>query len=181
MNREEALAAVKNRCGNRNLIKHMLATEAVMTGLAEKLGEDVETWALAGLLHDLDYEQTVDDPDRHGLVSADLLADMGVSDEIIHAVKAHNEHAPLDTSMDRALYASDPVTGLIVAAALMHPSKKLEGLDVEFVVRRFGEKRFAAGANREQIASSSELGLSLEEFIGIALSSMRKISDELGL
>jgi predicted hydrolase (HD superfamily) len=83
--------------------------------------------------------------------------------------------------MDRALYASDPVTGLIVASALMHPDKNLAGLDVDFVMRRFGEKRFAAGANREQIASSSELGLTLEEFVGVALTSMQKISDDLGL
>ena len=181
MTREQALKAVKDNCGNRNLLKHMLATEAVMRGLAERLGEDAESWGLAGLLHDLDYEETVDDPDRHGLVSADKLCEMDVSDEIVHAVKAHNEHAPLETAMDRALYASDPVTGLIVAAALMHPDKRLSGLDVDFVLRRFKEKRFAAGANREQIASSSELGLSLEEFIGIALRAMQGISDDLGL
>jgi putative nucleotidyltransferase with HDIG domain len=181
MRREEALAAIMARCGNRNLIKHMLATEAVMSGLAEKLGEDIDTWAMAGLVHDLDYEETVDDPERHGLVSAEILEQMGVCEEIVHAVKAHNEQAPLDSAMDRALYASDPVTGLIVASALMHPSKKLAGLDVDFVMRRFGEKRFAAGADRDQIASSGELGLSLEEFLGIALASMQKISDDLGL
>lgn len=181
MTRDEALKTLKENCGNRNLLKHMIATEAVMIGLAERLGEDVEAWGLAGLLHDLDYEETVDDPDRHGLVSAEKLDELGISDEIIHAVKAHNEHAPLDGPMDRALYASDPVTGLIVAAALMHPDKKLSGLDVDFVMRRFKEKRFAAGANREQISSSTELGLSLEEFIGIALNSMQRVSDDLGL
>jgi predicted hydrolase (HD superfamily) len=83
--------------------------------------------------------------------------------------------------MDRALYASDPITGLIVAAALMHPDRKLAGIDVDFVMRRFRENRFAAGASREQIAACSELGLSVEEFVGIALSSMQGISDELGL
>ncbi len=181
MTRDEAVAAVRENCGNKNLMKHMLATEAVMVGLSKKLGEDTEAWALAGLLHDLDYEDTVDDPDRHGLVSAERLGEMGVGEEIIHAVKAHNEHVPRDSAMDKALYASDPLTGLIVAAALMHPDKKLAGLDVEFVMRRFRESRFAAGAGREQIAACSELGLSLEEFIGIALASMQGISKELGL
>ena len=181
MTREEALAVVKENCGNKNLIKHMLATEAVMVGLAGKLGEDARSWALAGLLHDLDYEETVLDPDRHGLVSAEKLAELGISEEIIHAVKAHNEHVTRDSAMDRALYASDPVTGLIVAAALMHPDKKLAGLDVDFVMRRFKERRFAAGASREQIAACSELGVSLEEFIGVALRSMQSISGELGL
>jgi putative nucleotidyltransferase with HDIG domain len=181
MTREEALAVIKENCGNKNLIKHMLATEAVMVGLAGKLGEDARSWALAGLLHDLDYEETVLDPERHGLVSAEKLAELGISEEIIHAVKAHNEHVTRDSAMDKALYASDPVTGLIVAAALMHPDRKLAGLDVDFIVRRFKERRFAAGASREQMASCSELGLSLEEFIGVALASMQGISAELGL
>ena len=181
MTRDEALAAVKENCGNKNLLKHMLATEAVMVGLSEKLGEDTDLWALAGLLHDLDYEQTADDPDRHGLVSADMLSEMGICEEIIHAVKAHNEHVERDSTMDRALYASDPVTGLIVASALMHPDKKLAGLDVEFIMRRFKEKRFAAGADRDQISACSELGLTLEEFLDVALRSMQGISDELGL
>jgi putative nucleotidyltransferase with HDIG domain len=181
MTREEALAVVKENCGNKNLIKHMLATEAVMVGLAGKLGEDARSWALAGLLHDLDYEETVLDPDRHGLVSAEKLAELGISEEIIHAVEAHNEHVTRDSTMDRALYASDPVTGLIVAAALMHPDRKLAGLDVDFIMRRFKERRFAAGASREQMASCSELGLALEEFIGVALASMQGISLELGL
>jgi predicted hydrolase (HD superfamily) len=99
----------------------------------------------------------------------------------VHAVKAHNDHAPRESKMDRALYASDPVTGLVVAAALMHPTKKLAQVDVEFVMRRFGEKRFAAGANREQIKTVSDLGLSLEEFLGIAIESMKKVSEDLGL
>jgi putative nucleotidyltransferase with HDIG domain len=181
MTREEAISEIKSRCSNKNLFKHMLATEAVMVGLAKRLGEDEESWALAGLMHDIDYEETADDPDRHALVSADILEDLGVCEEIIHAVKAHNEKAERDSTMDRALYCSDPVTGLIVAAALMHPDKKLAGLDVDFVVRRFKEKRFAAGASREQISACSDLGLSLEEFLGVAIESMQGISDDLGL
>ena len=181
MTREQAIAEVRSRCKNANLVKHMLATEAVMVGLAERLGEDRESWALAGLLHDIDYEETADDPERHGLVSAGMLEELGICEEIIHAVKAHNDKVTRDSAMDRALYASDPVTGLIVASALMHPDKKLAGLDVEFVMRRFREKRFAAGADRDQIAACSELGLTLEEFMGVALASMQGISDELGL
>lgn len=181
MTRDECVELVTGHCKNRNLFKHMLATEAVMRGLARKLGQDAESWALAGLVHDLDYDETADDPSRHGLVSAEKLEELGFPSDIIHAVKAHNEHAPRESAMDRALYASDPVTGLIVAAALMHPDKKLAGLDVDFVMRRFGEKRFAAGADREQIRACSELGLELEEFIGIAVAAMQGISDDLGL
>lgn len=181
MTRDEAIELVREHCHNKNLFKHMLATEAVMAALAERLGEDVEAWALAGLVHDLDYDETADDPGRHGLVSAARLEALGYSPEIVHAVKAHNEHAPLESAMDKALYASDPVTGLVVAAALMHPSKKLAGLDADFVLRRFKEKRFAAGANRDQIRACSELGLELEDFLGIAIESMQRISEDLGL
>ncbi len=181
MTREEWLAAIGERVKNRNLIKHMLATEAVMRGLAERFGEDVEVWGLAGLVHDIDVEETMEDPDRHGLASAALLEKLGLSEDIVHAVKAHNEHAPCESTMDRALLAADPVTGLIVAATLMHPSRKLAELDVSFVMRRFGEKRFAAGANREQIRSCEELGLPLEDFLALAIESMQGISGDLGL
>ncbi len=181
MDRGERLELVKQNCGNANLLKHMLATEAVMAALARRLGADEESWAAAGLVHDLDYDKTYEDPDRHGLLSAEMLAEAGYSDDIIHAVKAHNDKVPRESDMDRALYSSDPVTGLIVAAALMHPTKKLAGLDVDFLIRRFGEKRFAAGANREQIAACDELGLTLEEFLGTALEAMQRISDDLGL
>jgi putative nucleotidyltransferase with HDIG domain len=181
MTREEAVALVEEHCRNRNLFKHMLATEAVMAGLAERLGEDVESWALAGLVHDLDYDETADEPSRHGLVSAERLSELGFPEAIVHAVKAHNEHVPRESAMDRALYASDPVTGLIVAAALMHPSKKLAGVDVPFVMRRFNEKRFAAGADRDQIRACSEMGLELEDFLAVAIASMQGISDDLGL
>jgi putative nucleotidyltransferase with HDIG domain len=181
MTRVEAIAVLTENCKNKNLMKHMLATEAVMTGLAARLGEDVASWSMAGLMHDLDYDETASDPARHGLLSAETLETLGFSAEIIHAVKAHNNHVPRESTMDKALYASDPVTGLVVAAALMHPLKKLAGVDVEFVMRRFREKRFAAGANREQIETCSDLGLTLEEFLGIAIESMKKVSDDLGL
>ena len=181
MTRDESLAAIRERVRNRNLIKHMLATEAVMRGLAERFGEDVETWGYAGLVHDIDVEETAEEPERHGLVSAELLAEMGVGEDVIHAVKAHNDHVPCESLMDRALLAADPVTGLIVAAALMHPSRKLAEVDVPFIMRRYGEKRFAAGASREQIGTCEQFGVPLEEFLGIALTAMQGISGELGL
>jgi predicted hydrolase (HD superfamily) len=106
---------------------------------------------------------------------------MGVSDDITHAVESHAGHTPRDSKMDKALYAVDPLTGLIVAATLMHPSKSLNEVTTEFVMNRFKEKRFAAGADRDQIRTCTELGLELEEFVDIGLRAMQAISDDLGL
>lgn len=181
LTREEAYHLAESRFTNRNLFKHVLAVEAVMRELASHFGQEVERWGLAGLLHDLDYEETAQAPERHGLRTVELLQGYEVDDEIIHAIKSHNNHVPRQSLMDKAIYAADPVTGLIVAAALMHPSKKLAELDVPFILRRFKEKAFAKGANREQIKSCEELGLRLEEFLGLALKAMQGIHHELGL
>ena len=181
MDRKQAYDLAKSKFSNKNLFKHVLAVEAVMRGLAEHFGEDKEKWGLAGLLHDLDYEQTMNNPDRHTLITEDMLKDYQLDPEIIEAIKCHNDKAPRNKLIGKAIYAADPVTGLIVAAALMHPDKKLKSIDVDFIMRRFKEKRFAAGANRVQIKTCEDFGLSLEEFLGIALKSMQGIDEELGL
>jgi putative nucleotidyltransferase with HDIG domain len=175
------MEAVKAKVKNDRLVKHMLAVEAVMAAVATRLGEDRERWALAGLVHDIDYDETAGDPGRHGLVGAAYLRGLGVAEDVLRAVESHAGHRNLETKMDRALYAADPITGLIVAAALMHPSKKIGAIDAEFVLKRFKEKRFAAGANREQIRSCQDMGVSLEEFVAISLAAMQGIAQELGL
>jgi hypothetical protein len=180
MTRAEALALVQGIVTNKNLIKHMLATEACLRRLATHFGEDIELWGLAGLLHDLDYDQTAKDFSRHGLKTAELLAGK-VDEKILYAIKAHPGHVPAVSRLDQALYAVDPITGLIVAAALMASEKKLANLDRDFVLRRYKEKKFAAGANREQIASCSQLGLTLEDFTQMCVEAMKGIAAELGL
>ena len=179
--RADALEMVNSHLTKKNLVKHVLAVEAIMRVLAPRYGGDPEVWGMAGLLHDLDYERTFEDPDNHGCVTMDLIEGVDLPEEVRHAILAHCDKAGRDNEMDRAIYAADPVTGLIVASALMHPSKKLAETDAEFVGKRFKEKRFAAGANREAIASCSELGLDLHEFLEISLVAMRSISKELGL
>jgi putative nucleotidyltransferase with HDIG domain len=181
LTRDEAFSLVEKHLRKKNLVKHVLAVEAIMRSLAVKFGSDPEIWGMAGLLHDLDYEETFEDPERHGLVTMDLIAGLDLPEEIGHAILAHCDKTDRNSPMDKAIYATDPVTGLIVASALMHPSKSLAGLDADFVGKRFKEKRFAAGANRDAIASCSELGLDLHEFIEISLDAMRNISDQLGL
>lgn len=183
MQRNEALELVKKNVKNKNLIKHMLAVEAVMGKLAEHFGADVEQWKLAGLLHDIDYDVTADDPEKHSLLGAEMLAEHGLDQELVNAVRAHNEaHGlPRTTQMDKALYCCDPVTGLIVAGALIHPDKKLASITPEFVLNRFGEKSFARGAKRETILACSELGLSLDEFVTLSLEAMQEVASDIGL
>ncbi len=183
MDREKLFKELKKRVKNRNLIKHMLATEAVMRALAERLGEDVEKWGITGLLHDIDYEETKDRPEKHSLVGAEIIENMGLPEDIVYAVKVHNpiHNLPRNSKLDKALYAVDPLTGLIVACALITPEKKLSKIDTAFVLRRFKEKAFAKGANREQIETCTEFQLSLEEFTDIALKAMQGISGDLGL
>ncbi|MDN5345117.1 MAG: uncharacterized protein PWQ18_1231 [Clostridia bacterium] len=168
---------------NKNLRKHCLAVGVVMAALARHLGEDEEKWTVAGLLHDIDYETTKDEPDRHSLVGAEMLAQEGLPEDVIYAVKAHNERhgLPRQDRLSQALYATDPLTGLIVAAALIRPEKKLALVDVPFLLNRYHEKSFARGANRETMAACSELGLTLEDFFHIGLEAMQGIAAELGL
>jgi len=184
MNREEALNILKENISNQNLIKHCLAVEAIMRALARHFGQDEEKWGLAGLLHDIDYEKTEGKPLEHSLVGAKMLEDLGIDKEICQAVKVHNEaHGILpQTLMEKALFVTDPLTGLIVAATLVLPSKKLADLTSENILNRFKEKAFARGANREIIRKSEEyLNLSLEDFVKIGLEAMQGISSELGL
>ncbi len=183
MKRDDVLASIESNVGNENLVKHMLATEAIMRAMARRFGEDEEEWGLSGLLHDIDVELTEDDPGTHGKLGADLALELGASEKMARAILCHNEvhGVPPETLLDRALYCTDPLTGLITAAALVRPDKKLTGVTVDSLKKRFKEKRFAAGANREAMALCSDIGLELEEFLALGLKAMQGIADELGL
>jgi putative nucleotidyltransferase with HDIG domain len=181
VNRDDAVGLLEKNVANRNLRKHCLACEAIMRRLAGRFDGDAEAWGLCGLLHDIDYDQVGQDPARHAVVGAEMLAAEGVAPEIIEAVKGHNDKAPRDSSMAKALYAADPASGFIVACALIHKEKKLAPIDVGFMKKRFKEKRFAANASREQMAACSELGLELDDFLGECLEAMKSISEPLGL
>lgn len=183
MDRTEVLKELTARLTNKNLIKHSLAVEAIMRELAAYFKENLEQWGLAGLLHDIDYDRTANDPSMHSIIGAEILEGLGVDGTVVYAVKAHNSHHGLErkANIDKALFCADPVSGLLTAGALILPSKKLEDVTVDFIMRRFNEKAFARGANREQIMTCGELGLSLEKFIEISLNAMKGIAAELGL
>jgi putative nucleotidyltransferase with HDIG domain len=182
MDREEAFALVSQRIPQANLVYHSVAVEVIMEALARRFGlgeADIARWALAGLLHDLDYAETGEDPGRHGLVTAELLEGQ-VDDEIIHAILGHADKAERDTLMDKALYAADPTTGFIVAAALVRPDRDLQAVEVRSLLKRWKEKAFARGASREQMDTCSETGLTRDEFLALSLAAMQGRAAELG-
>ncbi|MBL7120146.1 MAG: HD domain-containing protein [Dehalococcoidia bacterium] len=183
MDREETMASVKASVDNDNLVKHMLATEAIMRALARRLSEDEDEWGLVGLVHDIDVELTEHDPRSHSKLGADLAKELGASETMCHAVLCHNEAhgVPCDTLISQALFCTDPLTGLVTAAALVRPDKSLSGVTAESLMKRFKEKRFAAGAKRENIAACEQIGTGLEEFVGLGLEAMKDIAPELGL
>jgi len=181
MTRSEAFALLTTHLKNKNLVKHCLSVEACMRAMAGRLGHDPESWGLAGLLHDLDYEITEKSPEAHTVETVRILGDLGIDPAVIHAVAAHASKVPCESPMDWAIYSIDPLTGLIIAATLMHPEKKIARIDLEFVKRRYKEKSFARGARREEIEESRHLGLELDEFISICIGAMQGIAADLGL
>ena len=184
MDRAQARALMERALGDERLRRHCLASAAVLAALARRLGQDPEAWAVAGLLHDLDYDQTQQDMARHGLVSAAMLEPLGLEPEIIAAIKAHNaENLGLArlTPLDFALTCGETITGLIAATALVYPDKKLASVKPKSVVKRMKEKAFAASVNRDHVLLCGQLGLDLNDFAALALAAMQEISDELGL
>src|SRR3989344_7297120 len=188
MNRQDAIKVVDELAKSPNIHKHLLAAEAAMVALydyfekQDKVDEGTrEEWGIVGLLHDADYEATDKDLDRHTDVVTEKIKGK-VSQEVIDAIAGHADKAERRTLMAKAIYAADELTGLIVAAALVRPDKKLEGLTAESVLKRFKEPAFALGANRDQIKTcETELGVPLPEFTEIVLNAMKGISDELEL
>jgi putative nucleotidyltransferase with HDIG domain len=183
MNRDEALAIVHEYVKNENLVKHMFCVEAAMRFYAEKLDQDVETWGLAGLLHDFDWEihPTLEE---HPQAGAPILRERGVPEEIVQAILSHADHTgvPRETLMQKALYACDEITGLVTAVALVRPSHSLMDLEPKSVKKKWKDKSFAAGANRDEIqASAEEFGVELWEHTGNVIQAMRRIAPELGL
>jgi putative nucleotidyltransferase with HDIG domain len=183
MNRTEALAFVREYIKNEALVRHMLSVEAAMRLYAEKLGEDTETWGITGLLHDFDWEihPTLE---QHPQAGAPILRQRGVSEEIVLAVLSHADHTGVArvTPMQKALSACDEVTGLITAVALVRPSRSLHDLSASSVKKKWKDRAFAAGANREEISKAAEeFGVPLWEHVDNVILAMRRIAPELGL
>ena len=183
MTRDEAYVIVQEYVKNENLIRHMLSVEAAMRFYAEKYGEDVEMWGMSGLLHDFDWEihPTLEQHPQDGVP---ILRERGVPEVIVRAIQSHADHTgvPRQTLMEKALYACDEITGLIVAVALVRPSKSLHDLKVKSVKKKWKDRSFAAGANREEISGAAEeFGVPLWEHVDNVVQAMRGIAPQLGL
>lgn len=184
LNRPVALELLHRYIRNEKMIFHCLASEAVMRGLARRLGRDEEQWGLAGLLHDLDVEITQADPVVHGTQTEVLLRDYDVDPDILDAIRMHNECSSgkeRSTEFQHALAAGETITGLIFATTYVYPDRKLTSVKPKSVVKRMKEKMFAATVKRENIMECERIGLPLDEFAALAISSMLPIADEIGL
>jgi len=184
LTREEALNLVKKNVAKRNFVYHMLAVEAIMKSLAKHFGEDEHLWGLTGLLHDIDYGKTEATPEKHAMLAEEILNEFALPQEVIKAIKAHNfqyTHVKPETRMEKALIACDAVSGLLVACALVMPSKKLKDVKVETVIKKLKAKDFARGVERERILFCEEIGIPRKKFFEITLDGLKNISSEIGL
>ena len=183
LTREEALSLINKNVKKRNIVFHMIAVEAVMRGLARYFGEDEDLWGLTGLLHDIDYEKIDDAWEKHGVLAGEILKDM-VSEEIKRAIEAHNfERTGVvpESRMEKALICCDAISGLLVACGLVMPSKKLAEVKVKTVEKKFRDKDFARGADRERILFCEKIGVPKEKIFEIALEGLKEYAAEIGL
>ena len=181
--REDAWTLLNEYTKNPNLIKHALAVEAAMRAYARKFGEPEELWAITGLIHDFDYEQNPTAPD-HPAVGVAILREQGWPEAVAVAVEGHAPYlgVPRVSTMDRALFAVDELTGLITAVALVRPSKSILDVKVKSVKKKWKDSAFARGVNRSDIEQgAAELGVELGDHIAVVLGAMQGIAKELGL
>jgi putative nucleotidyltransferase with HDIG domain len=184
MDRQQANDLLNKHIKADNLRKHCLATEAVMRSLAQRLGEPEDLWGIIGLLHDLDYEETANKPEEHGLKTAAILAESGLPPEAITAIKAHNSEAlgmVRKSALDFALTCAESITGMVVATALVYPDKRLASVKPKSIVKRMKQKDFARRVKREHIRLCEEIGIPLADFAELSLKAMQGISEPLGL
>ncbi len=181
MDREAALALVRERAPKEATVRHLISVEGVMRALARRLGGDEDLWGLAGLFHDLDQDVTKDDPEAHGHVAAEWLRGAGVDERVVNAVLGHAHGAYRTDLMSRAVVHADAVAGLLVAVALVRPERAV-GMKVSSVKRKLKERAFAPGVNREEITEAEgTLGLPLDEFLAVAIEGLQEVAHEIDL
>ncbi len=182
------MAFIKEHTEKEANLNHYLESEAVMRGIAQHLGEDEEYWGMLGLLHDIDWEITEHDSTTHLTKAPAMLKEKGFDEDFIQIILSHGygydcanlQDKKRSEKLEHALACSETVTGLIYATALMRPNKIMD-LEVKSVKKKMKDKKFAANVDRDVIRECEQLGISLDEFLGIAIGSMKKIADDIGL
>jgi putative nucleotidyltransferase with HDIG domain len=181
MDRDAAIALAREKTDKETTLRHLISVEGVMRSLARRLDGDEDLWALTGLFHDLDQDQTADDIDRHAYLAADWLRDAGVDERVVNGVLAHAHEEYRKEPMDKAIVHADAVAGLLVASALVRPEKST-GMKVSSVKKKLKEKAFAPGVNREEISSVEDsLGMPVEALIEAAIEGLQTVAPEIGL
>jgi uncharacterized protein len=181
MNLADARVLVEEKTDKEISVRHLISVEGVMRALARRLGEDEDRWALAGLFHDLDQDQTGEDPSRHAFVAAGWLREAGVEEPVVNAVLAHAHEQYRTDLMAKAVVHADAIAGLLVAAALVRPERSA-GMKVSSVKKKLKEKAFAPGVNRDEVYEAEEaLGLPLDEFIAVAIGGIQQVAPDIGL
>ncbi|MGQ0669715.1 MAG: HDIG domain-containing metalloprotein [Actinomycetota bacterium] len=181
MDRDHAVAFCRGKAEKETTVRHLISVEGVMWALARRFGEDEDVWALTGLFHDLDQDQTHDDPERHAYQAAEWLREAAVDERVVNGVLAHAHEQYRTDLMSKAVVHADAVAGLLVAAALVRP-EKATGMKVSSVKKKLKEKAFAPGVNREEITSVEEsIGLPLDEFIATGIEGLQLVAAQIGL
>ena len=183
MNSQEAWSLVKEHAKSDSLLRHSSAVETVMRAYAKHLREDEEIWGMAGMLHDFDWD-ICPTPDQHPRFGANILREKGCSDEIVRAVLSHGNHTGIsrETTMEKALFAVDELSGFITAVALIRPSKSLDDLESKAVRRKMKDKSFAKSINRDDIVNgATDFDVDLDQHITFVINALKPISDLLGL
>ncbi|HEV2438484.1 MAG TPA: HD domain-containing protein [bacterium] len=184
MNREEAWALLVAETPSVNLQRHMLAVEAVMRAYARRFGEDEDTWGLVGLLHDLDYEKHPSQEAGHPFKGVDMLRQRGLAEPLCRAILSHADYSgvPRENRMEKTLFAADELSGFVIAVALVRPSRAITDVDARSVLRKMKDKAFARAVKREDITrGAEELGVPLEEHVGVVIAALAEIASQLGV
>jgi uncharacterized protein len=181
MDRDEAVAFIRQKAEKETTVRHLISVEGVMRALARRFGENEDAWGLTGLFHDLDQDQTHDDADRHAYQAAEWLREAGVDPAVVNGVLAHAHEQYRTDRMSQAVVHADAVAGLLVAAALVRP-EKASGMKVSSVKKKLKEKAFAPGVNREEITQAEEkLGLPMDEFLAVGIEGLQSVAAEIEL
>jgi putative nucleotidyltransferase with HDIG domain len=179
--KERAVELLNKHLESENLKKHCIASGAIMKALAARLGRDTMAWEVTGLLHDLDFDKTRDEPEKHAIETVNLLSQEDVPEEYLYAIKSHNEMTGFKrkSELDYALASSESMTGLVVACAMVYPDKKITSVKPKSIKKRMKEKAFARNVSRENIQECELIGVPLDEFIELSLQAMGEIEGEL--